>query len=73
MKGNNYKENLALIQKVKIIVGDNAIDSRKNEIKLHYFIEFLATNKKKAMDIYTSKVTEQKRTMAENYMSIQIS
>jgi len=73
LKGNNYKENLALIQKVKNIVGDNAIDSRKNEIKLHYFIEFLATNKKRAMDIYTSKVTEQKRTMAENYMSIQIS
>ena len=60
LKGNNYKENLVLIQEVKNVVRDKAIDSRKNEIKLHYFIEFLATNKKRAMDIYTSKVTEQR-------------
>lgn len=60
LKKNNDDENLRLIEVIKSTIGDKAIDNRKNEIKLHYFIEFLATNKNKAMEIYADKVIEQR-------------
>src|SRR5690625_7973327 len=49
-----------MLEKVKITLGKNAIDMRKKEVKLHYFIQFLATNTEKAIDIYSNKIIEQR-------------
>lgn len=60
LRSNNYNENNSLLEEVKDRIGSNAIDERKNEVKLHYFIQFLATNKEIAMDIYSGKIIEQR-------------
>lgn len=60
LRSGNYSENQKILEEVRETIGSNAIDSRKDEIKLHYFIQFLATNKEKVMDIYSGKIFEQR-------------
>jgi len=60
LKTNNINRNKKMLEKVKITLGKNAIDMRKKEVKLHYFIQFLATNTEKAIDIYSNKIIEQR-------------
>lgn len=64
-------QNLLLIEEVKKIFGDEAIDTSKNEVKLHYFIKFLATNKPKADEIYKDKILEQRYIgLINRYLSL---
>ncbi|MBP2242945.1 hypothetical protein J2Z40_003527 [Cytobacillus eiseniae] len=68
---NNNSENLTLMEEVKNILGEKAIDNLKKEVKLPYFIEFLATNKQKALDIYSDKVIEQRYIgLINRYLSL---
>ncbi|MFY3790784.1 hypothetical protein ACOQFO_03595 [Ureibacillus sp. MALMAid1270] len=59
LKGNK-EENTILIEETKKQFGNNAIDNRNNEIKLHYLIELLAKNKQCVIDVYDNKIVEQR-------------
>lgn len=48
-----------------------AIDNSRKEVKLHYFVKFLATNKQKALDIYVDRIIEQRYICLINkYLSL---
>ncbi|TKI72808.1 hypothetical protein FC756_00520 [Lysinibacillus mangiferihumi] len=54
------EQNMLLIKEVIKVFGEESVDASKDEVKLHYFIKFMATNKAQADEIYKDKTFEQR-------------